>query len=235
MVSLERSALDLTYVLYDSNSHTSHALAMLTLTPILLNPAYAALTIQTREAVYLEMWAGQMACEALNWVLKEWIQQERPNLDLGSGYGFPSSHSQWMGYFASFLLCHFTFRHQFVSTGYRILDGLFKLVLYSAIVAWSCAVAYSRYYLTYHTSAQVVWGFTIGILFGFTYYAAVELIPARYPNSLLGRARRGVLSSSVFTWFRIRDGWAVWSDGGLDAQYSEWRKVWNAKLDKKTL
>lgn len=42
-------------------------------------PAYAALVVQTRELVYLEMWAGQMACEGLNWMLKELIQEERPN------------------------------------------------------------------------------------------------------------------------------------------------------------
>ena len=44
-------------------------------------PAYAAVIVQTRELVYIEMWAGQMACEGLNWLLKETIQQERPNCE----------------------------------------------------------------------------------------------------------------------------------------------------------
>ncbi|TCD69129.1 hypothetical protein EIP91_008605 [Steccherinum ochraceum] len=224
---MTKSALDLTYVLYDASSDLSHVLALLTLTPILLNPAYAALVVQTREVVYLEMWAGQMACEGLNWFLKELIQQERPNLDMGSGYGFPSSHSQWMGYFASFLLCHFTFRHRFVSTGYRVLDVLFKTALYLSIITWSCAVAYSRYYLTYHTHMQVFWGFSIGVLFGFVYYTLIELVPARYPDSFLGCARSGLLASPFLTFFRIRDGWAVWGDGGLDAQYLKWRETWD--------
>ena len=48
---------------------------------------------------------------------------------MGSGYGFPSSHSQWMGYFGAFLLCHFTFRHRFVSLGSQLLDWLVKVVL----------------------------------------------------------------------------------------------------------
>lgn len=73
-----------------------------------------------------------------------WLMPPSTLVDMGSGYGFPSSHSQWMGYFASFLLCHFTFRHRFSSTGYPLLDGLFELALYVAITAWSCAVAYSR-------------------------------------------------------------------------------------------
>ena len=79
-------------------------LALLTLSPILLNvskmrmgswdgtltqqwimrhgatqPAYAALTVWTRELVFLEMWAGQMLCEATNYVLKHIIREDRPN------------------------------------------------------------------------------------------------------------------------------------------------------------
>lgn len=65
--------------------------------------------------------------------------------DLGDGYGFPSSHSQWMGYFASFLILHFTVRHRFVPTGYRLLDYASIIVLYSGILGWAGAVAFSRY------------------------------------------------------------------------------------------
>lgn len=42
-------------------------------------PAYAVLSVQTREIFFIEMWAGQMLCEAFNWVLKHTIKQERPN------------------------------------------------------------------------------------------------------------------------------------------------------------
>ncbi|KAL4243029.1 hypothetical protein ABKN59_011249 [Abortiporus biennis] len=222
-----RSALDLTYVLYDESSHVSHVLALLTLSPILLNPAYAALAVQTRELLYIEMWAGQMLCEAFNWILKHIIQEERPNDDMGDGYGFPSSHSQWMGYFAAFLICHFTYRHRFVSTGHVILDLLWRIILFCGIISWACAVAYSRYHLSYHTAPQVLWGFAIGATFGLTYYTLLEVIPTRLPDSLLGRLRSAFLSGPLCTWFRIHDGWAVWKDGGLDEQYHLWRKEWD--------
>ncbi|KAI0076869.1 PAP2-domain-containing protein [Panus rudis PR-1116 ss-1] len=175
------------------------------------------------------MYAGQLLCEAFNYVLKHIIQEERPNLDLGDGYGFPSSHSQWMGYFASFLFCHFTFRHRFVSTGSRILDILRTIVLYWGIATVAGAVAYSRYHLTYHTARQVFWGFTIGIIFGTFYYSLVELIPARKPQSVLGRVKISLLSSPLFTWFRLRDSWDVWPDGGMEVQYGRWRAEWDAK------
>ena len=144
----------------------------------------------TREILFVEMWAGQLLCEAFNWVLKHIVKEERPYRkfrapqysqrvlrrvagrlrsrrgalaqrslaqpphstkltfvcadDMGPGYGFPSSHSQWMGYFAAFLVCHFSFRHRFASTGSSLLDKARSLRLYTGIIGWSVAVAFSR-------------------------------------------------------------------------------------------
>lgn len=228
-MTIRRIPLDLTHVLYDDSSTSSFVLAMLTLSPILINPAYAVLVVQTRELFFIEMWLGQMLCEAFNWMLKRLIQEERPNYDMGEGYGFPSSHSQWMGYFATFILCHITFRHRFVSTGSRFLDLVWKVTVYIGLILWAASVAFSRYYLSYHTAHQVMWGVVIGILFGSSYYVTIELIPARSPDSVLGRARAAVLSNPLCTWFRVRDGWAVWEDGGNEAQWLRWRDEWDRR------
>jgi len=222
-------ALDLTHVLYDESSHLAHALALLTLSPILLCPAYLALALYTRELLFFELGAGQLLCEGFNYVLKHAIKQERPNLDLGQGYGFPSSHSQWMGYFAAFMVCHLTFRHRFATTGTWMLDCMWKATVYSGVILWSALVATSRYYLSYHTVPQVLWGLVIGVAFGAAYYATFELIPVRYPDSLLGQARGLLLSNPVSTWFRLRDGWAVWDDGGVEVQWHEWREEWDRR------
>ncbi|EJF57208.1 PAP2-domain-containing protein [Dichomitus squalens] len=224
-----RAALDLTYVLYDDSSTTSYILALLTLSPILLNPAYAVLTVWTRELVFLEMWAGQMLCEAFNWALKHIVREERPNHDLGDGYGFPSSHSQWMGYFLSFLILHFSLRHRFVPTGSKVLNWARDIFLFTFITSWSVGVAYSRYYLSYHTPKQVLYGFSIGVTFGTFYYLLTEFVPVRFPNSPLGRFRTALLTNPLSTWFRLRDGWSVWSDAGTEAQYLVWRKEWDRK------
>jgi dolichyldiphosphatase len=61
-----------------------------------------------------------------------------------NGYGFPSSHSQYMGYFGAFLTCHVFFRHRFASTGSAVVDQLFRVVVYLGIAAWAGIVAYSR-------------------------------------------------------------------------------------------
>jgi PAP2 superfamily len=117
-----------------------------------------------REMTILNMWAGQFCCEAFNLVIKRLVKQTRPpgrlsstgvriNLDVtfdppgsvGNGYGFPSSHSQYMGYFATFLVLHLHFRHKFPSTGYWLIDQTFRTLMYSAVISWTVVVAYSRY------------------------------------------------------------------------------------------
>lgn len=50
-----------------------------------------------------------------------------------------------MAYFATFLVCHLYLRHRFSSSGYALLDGLWRVVVYAGVLAWAGLVAYSRY------------------------------------------------------------------------------------------
>ncbi|KAI6006723.1 hypothetical protein F5J12DRAFT_905714 [Pisolithus orientalis] len=221
----ERVSLDLTHVVYDGSSHTSLVLALLTLSPILLMPAYAALAVQTRELTIINMWAGQFFSEGLNIVLKRVFKEDRPpdsRLHL-NGYGFPSSHSQYMGYFGAFLICHLYFRHRFASTGNAVLDQSFRLVVYVVIASWVALVAYSRFNLLYHTPNQVAWGLAIGALLGIIHYIATELLPYRRPLSVFGRTRTAILTHPLTNWVQIRDGWAIWPDGGREIEWKRWK------------
>ena len=40
--------------------------------------SYAVLAVYTREVTIINMWAGQLLCEFLNWVVKRLVKQERP-------------------------------------------------------------------------------------------------------------------------------------------------------------
>lgn len=221
--SVPLEALDLTHVLYDPASNLGLALALVTLSPILLMACYGALSIVTRDFLIINMWVGQFGCEAANWVLKHAIKEERPSHLLGGGYGFPSSHSQFMGFFASFMILHLHHRHQFGSTGIRLLDLLWAACVRCGVAGLATAVCYSRYHLGYHTAPQVLWGLGIGILLGSVYYTLTEHIPRVYPSSLPGQIRRAIVDSRVATWLRIVDGWAIWADGGHEAVYQQWR------------
>jgi len=218
------ASLDLTHVLYDDSSYFSLAMALITLSPILLMASYAVLAIFTREITIINMWAGQFCCEGLNLAIKRIVKQGRPPGSVGNGYGFPSSHSQYMGYFATFLILHLHFRHKFA-----LVDQVIRALVYSALIAWAVAVAYSRYHLSYHSVSQILWGVSIGISFGLSFYLVVELFPTRRPDSLLGRARASLLMSPIFIWLRIRDGWVVWPDGGLEGQWQLWHREWRRR------
>jgi len=50
-----------------------------------------------------------------------------------------------MGYFATFLILHFHFRHTFPKSGSWILDKVFRALVYLALITWAVTVAYSRY------------------------------------------------------------------------------------------
>ena len=105
------ASLSLTHVHYDPTSKISHACAYLALVPQALCITYATLIWSSREMEILLMFAGQMACEALNWVLKRYIREDRPTQMMGKGYGMPSSHAQFVAYFAVYIGLWVVVRH----------------------------------------------------------------------------------------------------------------------------
>lgn len=59
------------------------------------------------------MFAGQLACEAANFVLKRLIKEERPSRihRTGKGYGMPSSHAQFVAFWAVAMALFLLARH----------------------------------------------------------------------------------------------------------------------------
>jgi dolichyldiphosphatase len=67
----------------------------------------------TREVEVALMFAGQLACEAANFVLKRLLKQERPSRihRTGKGYGMPSSHAQFVAFWAVAMTLFLLVRH----------------------------------------------------------------------------------------------------------------------------
>ena len=83
---------------------------------------YATLLWSTREAEVALMFAGQLGCEALNFVLKRLIKEERPFLmhTTGTkGYGMPSSHAQFSFFWAVAVGLFLLVRHRPLSSSSR--------------------------------------------------------------------------------------------------------------------
>jgi len=217
------SAFSLTHVLYDTSSTRAEFAALITLSPILLTPAYLSIIVCTRELTVINMFIGQCLNDGLNLVLKQCVKQKRPTGLLGKGYGFPSQHSQYMGYFSTFLILHIFIKHSFVSHGSRVAvpDKIQKLAISFVVWLWALGVCYSRYFLSYHTPEQVLAGYLFGVAWGLIYFFLIES-----SNTRTTVLRRDVLDSSFARWWMIKDGWAVYRDGGIEEEYNAWRSLW---------
>lgn len=157
------ASLSLTHVRYNPNDPISYASAWLALVPQGLCVVYVTLIWASREVEVLLMFAGQMGCEALNFILKRWIREERPKQMYGKGYGMPSSHAQFVAFFAVSLSMFLLLRHK-PSTSTSHSPSTFTERVSLSLLACCCAsaVAASRFYLNYHTPKQVLVGVAAG-------------------------------------------------------------------------
>ncbi|OJJ43835.1 hypothetical protein ASPZODRAFT_876470 [Penicilliopsis zonata CBS 506.65] len=154
------ASFSLTHVHYNPADPLSFLSAWLALVPQALCIAYVTLAWASREMELILMFAGQMGCEALNFVLKRLIKEERPKKMYGKGYGMPSSHAQFVTYFAIYISLFILFRHvPSPTTGHSFLTRLFVAI---AACVGAGAVATSRIYLNYHTPKQVLVGCAAG-------------------------------------------------------------------------
>lgn len=85
---------------------------------------YVTLIWSTREAEVVLMFGGQLACEAVNFALKRLIKEERPSRihrTGGKGYGMPSSHAQFVAFWAVAMVLFLLVRHtpSWTDHGYR--------------------------------------------------------------------------------------------------------------------
>ncbi|TLD28709.1 hypothetical protein PspLS_03568 [Pyricularia sp. CBS 133598] len=106
------ASLSLTHVFYDPTDPVSYLCAWLALAPQALCVVYVTLIWSSREAEVALLFAGQLACEAINFALKRLIKEERPRRIHGKGYGMPSSHAQFLAFWAVSLALFLLVRHR---------------------------------------------------------------------------------------------------------------------------
>ncbi|OBZ84726.1 Dolichyldiphosphatase 1 [Choanephora cucurbitarum] len=112
---------------------------------------------------------GQLLNEGLNYLLKEYIAQKRPHDHLGDGYGMPSSHSQFIWYFA-------IYGSLYMKRYIHLDHSVWKQLVSLAMFALAILVSFSRVYLGYHTTYQVMAGSLVGALFGMAWYQLCQWI-----------------------------------------------------------
>ncbi|KKK24148.1 hypothetical protein P175DRAFT_0559620 [Aspergillus ochraceoroseus IBT 24754] len=171
------ASLSLTHVHYNPDDPLSFLSAWLALVPQALCVIYVTLIWASREAEVALMFAGQMGCEAVNFVLKRIIKEERPKQMFGKGYGMPSSHAQFMAFFAVYLGLFLLLRHSPNPANPGLISLFIGRILPTlGLGLGAIAVAGSRIYLTYHTPRQVLAGFSVGIMFAFAWFYFTGLL-----------------------------------------------------------
>ncbi|KAG0210573.1 Dolichyldiphosphatase 1 [Mortierella sp. GBA30] len=157
------TSVSLTHVQFPQGDLLSKLFAYVTLSPMALVCGYVAVIITSRDLKPAVMFAGQLANEIVNQILKRLVKQARPTEYLGDGYGMPSSHSQFMAYFATYTIV-LMYRRGVTPV------AIFPHAVSAIVIIWSALVVYSRVHLYYHTWQQVVAGTICGIIFALAYY-----------------------------------------------------------------
>ncbi|KAF4119607.1 dolichyldiphosphatase [Geosmithia morbida] len=240
------ASLSITHVYYDPDDRLSLACAYLALLPQALCVVYVTLIMSTREVEIALTFLGQLACEALNFVLKRLIKEERPARIHGKGYGMPSSHAQFVAFWSASVALFLFFRHRSPTTSstsaaststssstaatataaapppprkhprqahHRPWSTADKAILTLASGQLAGLVAWSRVYLNYHTTRQVVAGGLTGVACAVAWFVVTAV--ARRSGWLAW-----AVDLPVFRMARVRDliveedmcqaGWEKW-------------------------
>lgn len=156
-----------------------------------------------------------MACEALNFLLKRVLKEERPLKMQGKGYGMPSSHSQFVAFFSLSLTLFLLFRHvpKEPTSSHAPLSMASRFFLSACALAAAGLVAWSRIYLNYHTPKQVLVGVAAGLMISSGWFLITIIV--RQVGLL-----KWVLDQPFTRLFRMRDlvveedlcqsGWEKW-------------------------
>ncbi|KAH9250769.1 hypothetical protein BASA81_011423 [Batrachochytrium salamandrivorans] len=157
------------------------------------------------------MFLGQLVNEAINLVLKVSIKQARPTDHLGDGYGMPSSHAQFIWFFAVYASLYTTYRLNFRYT-------IWKPIIVSGLITSATIVAYSRVRLQYHSIEQVAVGSALGVCVGFFWYIVVQYM--LFPLA----DRLGIVEGWMGRLFLLRD---TRKTGSLLVVQREWMGLFN--------
>lgn len=175
---LPLKAVTLTHVRYQKGDRLGYFLAWVSLVPVFISlGGFISHFIFRRELQGMFFAIGILISQFVNEVIKTSVQQARPEtcalLEMCDSHGWPSSHSQYMLFFAVYLTL-VTYK-RFGILGRNQMAVVIFLV-------WPLAIStmYSRVYLGYHTVAQVFAGASLGAVLGGLWFWVVNYVLRSY-------------------------------------------------------
>ncbi|CAK4079238.1 unnamed protein product [Aphanomyces euteiches] len=164
-----KKPFSLTWVMYDAADPLGQLLALVTLSPVFIMVMYATLILFQRDLHIIFMVLGQLVNEVFNQILKRTIDQKRPDGADMEDAGMPSAHSQFMAFFATYVVLYTSNRMS------KRREWEHKLAI-GGVILLALLVFFSRIRLGYHSVAQVVVGAAVGAGTGILWYIVLENI-----------------------------------------------------------
>lgn len=167
----------LTHLEYPSGDWLGLVLCVFSLLPLAMIVSILTLILFRRDLHTICFFVGVCVCELLNTVLKLSLKQGRPvgRRTHFSKYGMPSSHSQ-LSWFLAVYLTLFLLVRLHSGSGQSCLLRWWRQL--AAVLCCFCSliVSYSRVYLEYHTTWQVICGAGVGVSLAAIWFLLVHNI-----------------------------------------------------------
>ncbi|XP_019871737.2 dolichyldiphosphatase 1-like [Aethina tumida] len=169
--------LSLTLVEYPKGDLIGKFMAFISLAPFGIGAGFVALILFRRDLHTITFFIGTLCSEVLNYCIKHTVCEERPlrRDHQYVEYGMPSSHSQFVWFFATYVI-YFVFIRLHHLNNNTIIENVSKFLIISSSVVMALLVSISRIYLHYHTIAQVLCGALVGVLFATVWFALTYLV-----------------------------------------------------------
>ncbi|XP_058129958.1 dolichyldiphosphatase 1-like [Anopheles ziemanni] len=182
-IGTEWQPITLTLVEYPKGDLVGKLLAWISLAPLGIGAGFVALILFRRDLHTIVFFLGTLVNECFNMILKHWIKEPRPvsRAQIWTEYGMPSSHSQFMCFFATYVLLFIFIRlHHMNNSNSARLERLVRLLVLA--ICWTAAflVCFGRIYLLYHTLNQVLIGAFVGMVMGVLWFLLTHCVLTPY-------------------------------------------------------
>lgn len=209
---------DHTYILYSPDHVLSLPLAASSLLPILILVFLFSWHIVTREIEPCLFAAGHVCNDVISGIFKNVVKYPRPQngqifkQDGGLVWGMPSSHSQFMSFWATYVLLMYV-----QNWPYYKLNKCQKVMSTAGVISCVSVVVGSRIIFEYHNWNQTIVGLVFGSMLASAYYVFISLLRE---YGVLDR----VLQLEIFRWWGMKDGFGRGMFKTLAEERAEWEK-----------
>ncbi|XP_055642935.1 dolichyldiphosphatase 1-like [Toxorhynchites rutilus septentrionalis] len=174
--------ITLTLVEYPKGDLIGKLLAWMCLAPLGIGAGFVALILFRRDLHTIVFFIGTLLNECINALLKHCIKEPRPvsRSQIWNEYGMPSSHSQFMCFFAQYVLLFIFIRLHHMNNNNARAERLVRLFVLAVCWAATFLVCFGRIYLQYHSLQQVLVGALVGMIFGTLWFILIHYFLTPY-------------------------------------------------------